>query len=171
MHRWKRTLRVAVVVTSAVAAAAVVVGVPTASSAEPVRAAPTEEHCVVRVIGQAGDGELRTTEPVCAPTRAVALQRAIRQIGVQEADWAIGIHFDGPAYTGSSFTVVGADCTGGWLNLNASWINRVSSTMHGCPRIRHFDGYNLATPSETTLSPGANLITNNNKTNSIQYLP
>ena len=168
MQRWKRTLRTAAA-TLTVAGAGLVM-VPTADGAE-ATAAPAEEHCVVRVVGQAADGELRTTEPVCSSSRAAALQRAGRALGVQGADWPIGIHFDGAGYTGSSFTVVGADCTGGWLNLNASWINRVSSTMHGCPRIRHFDGYNLTTPAETTLAPGANLTTNNNKTNSIQYLP
>ena len=171
MQRWKRTLRAAVMVTGTMAAGAVLMVVPTAEGAEPAKASPAEEHCVVRVIDQAADGELRTTKPVCSATRDTALRRAGGQLDVQTADWAIGIHFDGPAYTGSSFTVVGADCTGGWLNLNAAWINRVSSTMHGCPRIRHFDGYNLATPSETTLYPGANLLSNNNKTNSIQYLP
>ena len=49
--------------------------------------------------------------------------------------------------------MVGADCTGGWLNTPAGWSNRISSTMHGCPRIRHFDGYYLVGPEQTTLSP------------------
>ena len=62
----------------------------------------------------------------------------------------------------------------GWtagMALPAVWINRVSSTLHGCPRIKHFDGYDLTPPSQTTFSPGADLTTLNNKTNSIQYLP
>jgi hypothetical protein len=170
MQRWKRMVT-ATVGLSGAAVTAIALLTPSAGGSEPVAGAPKEEHCVVRVIGKAANGELRTTEPVCSTTRAGARQRADRELGVLDSDWAIGIHFDGPAYTGSSFTVVGADCTGGWLNLNSSWINRVSSTMHGCPRIRHFDGYNLVTPAETTLAPGGNLLTNNNKTNSIQYLP
>jgi hypothetical protein len=158
MQRWKRV----------VMATAVLSGAATAVTWAPAAGAgPREEHCVVRVIGKTADGELQTTDPVCSTTRADALRRS----GAAATDWPIGVHFDGPSYTGSSFTVVGADCTGGWLNLNAAWINRVSSTMHGCPRIRHFDGYNLVTPAETTLYPGANLLGLNNKTNSIQYLP
>ena len=121
----------------------------------------------MRVIGKLPSGELRTTAPVCSATRAEAVQPS----GATESDFTIGIHFDGPGYTGAAFEVVGADCTGGWLNINALWTNRVSSTMNGCPRIRHFDGYNLTGDYETTLYPGANLSALNNRTNSIQYLP
>ena len=131
-------------------------------------AAPAEEHCVVRVTERDASGRLHLTRPDCAPTRGEALRSA----GVSAtADWPIGIHYDGPSLTGSSLTVVGADCTGGWLNLPAGWSNRISSTMHGCPRIRHFDGYWLISPEETTLSPGGNLIALNNRPSSIQYLP
>jgi hypothetical protein len=68
--------------------------------------------------------------------------------------------------------VVGANCVGGWLNLPPEWINRVSSTLHGCGHIRHFDGYNLVSPNQMTIYPGGNLAASmNNRTNSIQYLP
>jgi hypothetical protein len=87
------------------------------------------------------------------------------------SSFTIGVHFDGFSFTGDSFTVVGDDCSGGWLNLSASWVNRISSTMHGCPRIRHFDGYNLTFTSQTTVAPGGNLLLLANATNSIQYLP
>ncbi len=129
--------------------------------------APAEEHCVVRVTERDATGRLHLTRPECAPTRGAALRSA----GVTRADWPIGIHFDGPSLTGGSLTVIGADCTGGWLNLPAGWSNRISSTMHGCPRIRHFDGYWLISPAETTLSPGGNLLALNNRPSSIQYLP
>jgi hypothetical protein len=86
-------------------------------------------------------------------------------------DWPIGVHYDGASLTGSSLTVMGADCTGGWLNAPAGWSNRISSTAHGCPRIRHYDGYWLVSPEETTLWPGGNLLALNNRTSSIQYLP
>ena len=130
--------------------------------------APTEEHCVIRVTGHDADGRLHTTAPDCAATRDAALRAA----GVTTlADWPIGVHYDGADLTGSSLTVVGADCTGGWLNLPAGWSNRISSTSHGCPRIRHFDGYWLVSPSETTVWPGGNLGLLNNKPSSIQYLP
>jgi hypothetical protein len=125
------------------------------------------EHCVVRVTGTKPTGELVTTSPVCSTDRG----RALRAAGVTLADVPIGVHFDGAGLTGSSFTVVGSTCSGGWLNLSALWINRVSSTQNFCPVIRHFDGYNLTSASEDTLSPGGNLSSLNNKANSIQYLP
>lgn len=126
--------------------------------------APVEKHCIVHVIDRAASGRLRTTEPVCSASRAEAGARAA-------SSEMIGVHFEGAGYTGSSFTVVGDDCTGGWLDLNAAWINRVSSTLHGCPRIRHFNGYGLTGTNQTTMAPGANLGALNNLTNSIQYLP
>jgi len=128
-----------------------------------------EEHCVVRVVGIKPSGELITTKPECSTTRAAAMARATQR--GQLSSFAIGIHFDGASFTGDTFTVVGDDCTGGWLNLSAAWINRVSSTLHGCPRIRHFDGYNLTSSFQTTNWPGGNLTALNNATNSIQYLP
>ncbi len=133
-------------------------------------AAPAVEHCVVRVTDIDPSGQMHLTDPACSSTRAAALRR----VGLTEAalaDWPIGVHYDGAGLTGSSLTVVGADCTGGWLNLPAGWSNRVSSTSHGCPRIRHFDGYWLVSPEETTLYPGGNLLALNNKASSIQYLP
>jgi hypothetical protein len=141
-------------------------GVLVAPAAGAAKAA--EEHCVVQVVGQdPTTGELQLSEPACGPTRGAAVQAS----GAAPADFAIGVHFDGPGYTGSSLTVVGADCTGGWLNVPAAWNNRISSTLNGCPRIRHFDGSNLVPPEQTTLAPGGNLLSLNNKTSSIQYLP
>ena len=145
-------------------------GVATTTSSAGGAPAPTkaEEHCVIRVTQRDADGRMHTTDPECAATRGAALRSA----GVTTlADWAIGVHFDGANLTGSSLTVMGADCTGGWLNLPAGWSNRVSSTSHGCARIRHFDGYWLVSPSEDTVWPGGNLGLLNNRPSSIQYLP
>ena len=166
MQRWKQTITALAVLTGS-AVAALTLTAPASGAAPTADPAPREEHCAVRVIGTAPSGELRTTAPTCSATRAGAVRRS----GATASDFTIGVHFDGPGYTGSSFTVVGADCTGGWLNINAVWTDRVSSTMHGCPQIRHFDGYNLTGTVETTFYPGANLGTLNNRTNSIQYLP
>jgi hypothetical protein len=147
---------------------AVLVGPAAGAARAP--ASPPEEHCVVQVVGQdAATGEVRLSDLTCDRTRDVALRRA--GAATAAADHPIGVHFDGAGYTGSSLTVVGADCTGGWLNLPAAWNNRISSTLNGCPRIRHFDGANLTPPEQTTLSPGGNLLSLNNKASSIQYLP
>lgn len=158
-------------VAAAVLAAGLVVGggaASTSAAGGAPTAARAEEHCVIRVTQRDPDGRLHTTEPECASTRGSALRSA----GVTAlADWAIGVHFDGANLTGSSLTVLGADCTGGWLNLPAGWSNRISSTSHGCPRIRHWDGFWLVSPSEDTVWPGGNLGLLNNKPSSIQYLP
>ena len=137
-------------------------------TAEQGAAAPREEHCVARVVGQDPDGELRTTSPTCKPTQAAALGSS----GARAAgEFAIGYHYDGLSLTGSSFVVVGTGCIGGWLNLPPEWVNRVSSTLHGCGHIRHFDKYDLVSPNQMTIYPGGNLLSLNNRTNSIQYLP
>jgi hypothetical protein len=137
--------------------------------AAPAGAGPAEEHCVLRVIGQDPvTGELQTDEMTCASTRSGALRKAGVQLRV--TDWPIGVHFDGLGWTGSSLTVVGSSCIGGWLNVPASWNDRISSTQNGCPRIRHFQHTNLVTPEQTILSPGGNLLSLDNETSSIQYL-
>ena len=144
-------------------------GPPGAGAAEQGRApAPVEEHCVLVVLDQAPDGELRTTDPVCSTTRAGALQR----VGTATllADFPIGVHYDGAGFTGSSVTVMGSSCIGGWLNLPGSWNDRISSTLNGCPTIRHYQHVYLTPPSATTYSPGGNLGALSDEVSSIQYL-
>jgi hypothetical protein len=161
MRRWKALAAATALSLTAVTATTVLeVGQGAAST-------PTVEHCAVRVTGMDPDGHLRTTAPACSSDQASAM----RAVGTTSSDFPIGVHFDGPGLTGSSFTVVGSSCSGGWLNLNSLWINRVSSTENHCPTIRHFDGYNLTGASEYTFGAGGNLSVLNNATNSIQYLP
>jgi hypothetical protein len=156
------------------AVAAAVVTVPAA--AEP-PARPADRHCAVVVVGQKPSGELVTTEPACADSQSAAVAEATSAAAGSDSPTAssstftIGVHYDGFNWTGSSFSVVGDDCSNGWLNLNTSWINRVSSTLNGCPRIRHYDFWDLAGATEDTTGSGGNLTTLNNKTNSIQYKP
>ena len=140
---------------------------PTPAAAKP-KPAPPEQHCVLVVVGQAADGELQTGDPHCEGTRSQALAQA--RTAAPLATFPIGVHYDLPGLQGSSFTVVGSSCIGGWLNLNVSWTNRVGSTWNGCPLIVHFNGYNLTSNSQTTYFPGGSLTTLNNRTNSIQYL-
>ena len=161
MRRWKPLALAAALSLTTVTTTALEVGAGTAA------ATPAVQHCAVRVTGMDPDGHLRTTPPSCSSDRA----EAERAVETDSGDFPIGIHWDGPGLTGSSFTVVGSSCSGGWLNLNSLWINRVSSTENFCPRIRHFDGYNLTGSSEYTFYPGGNLGLLNNATNSIQYLP
>lgn len=135
-------------------------------------AAPPEEHCAARVLAKRPSGELVLSPTVCRPSQTAALQAigAVAKTGFSvQGSFTIGTHFDGFSMTGSSITVVGDDCDGGWLNLSSSWDNRISSTMNGCYRIRHYDGDNLSGSSETLLGAGGNLGSLNNKTNSIKY--
>jgi hypothetical protein len=168
MHGWTKLARLglAALVTGSTAWAAL----PPAGAAErggPVGAA--EEHCVLVVVDQAPDGELITADPVCRSTRGGALERAGR--GTLLADFPIGVHYDGAGFTGSSVTVVGSACTGGWLNLPGSWNDRIASTLNGCPTIRHFQHVYLTPPSVTTHLPGGNLGSLSDEVSSIQYLP
>jgi hypothetical protein len=85
----------------------------------------------------------------------------------------IGIHYDGLGFTGSSFSVVGSDCAGGWLNTPAGWNDRIRSTVNGCPRIRHYDGANLTYDvygAQDSYGGGGNLTTLDRHTSSLQYL-
>lgn len=88
---------------------------------------------------------------------------------VGASSFALGIHFDGAGYTGASFTVSGDDCAGGYVNVSASWNNRVSSTLNGCPVVGHFNGQNLTGTSQTTTGGGGTLTYMDNRTSSIQY--
>lgn len=85
------------------------------------------------------------------------------------ASAVIGIHYDGVSATGDSFSVTGSSCSGGYLNMAASWNNRIGSTVNGCPTIRHFDAYNKLGTSQSTTGYGGNLSYMDNRTSSIQY--
>lgn len=118
-----------------------------------------ERHCVVRVVDQKDDGQLVFDAPTCFARLSAALAFASDGL-VNESDLAgvtgpglfaapddngalssftLGIHFDGYNGTGSSVSVVGSSCTGGWWNTGITWANRISSSWNGCYRLRHFD--------------------------------
>lgn len=165
---------------SAAASSLLVVGalvVPAASGG----GGPTEEHCVIHVTGKRANGQFETGPETCYPRFSDAMAAVGLQVeptsrpgdleAALVADWAIGVHYDGFNGGSSSLTVNGADCTGGWLNLSSTWVNRISSTKNGCGRIRHFDGSNLGGTYEDTYGAGTtdNLGLLNNAVNSIQY--
>jgi len=141
-------------------------------------------RCVLQITGQRADGEFITDGLTCFTTLGAALSSlgvdvdAASDPSVPEAIGAglfstlstIGIHYDGLNKTGASITVSGGACTGGWLNLAAAWVDRISSTANGCPTIRHFDGYGLTGVSQDTTFSTHNLTTLNNLPNSIQYM-
>jgi len=152
---------------------------------------PSEQHCVVEVVGQQPDGEFITTPAVCYPSfdqvlnyiatrtastslRSSALIAAVTPEGrvSTSGTFILGTHYEYRNYGGSSFSVVGVDCAGGYLNLNnTAWNNRVSSTRNGCPIIRHWSEPYLQGNSSDLQWPGGNLPSSmDNQTSSIQYL-
>lgn len=142
-------------------------------------------HCVVEVTGVRRSGELLTGEPTCFGTLAEALaavgvdtagrgdltmSEVIREdLLASASSFVLGTHYDGSNRTGASITVTGADCGGGYVNLSATWVNRISSTSNGCGVVRFFDGFDKSGGSEQTGWATVNLGALNNAANSIQY--
>ena len=150
-----------------------------------------ETHCVVRAIGELADGQLVTTRETCFGTLAEAMTFAsgnavqfdedltgadllANKDGVASlvSTFTLGVHFDGYNGTGSSISIVGSDCAGGYWNTGAAWKDRISSSWNGCYRLRHYPNPNRIGISESTVGMGAthNLGTLNNDTESVAYL-
>jgi hypothetical protein len=126
-----------------------------AATAQPQAVDTTAEtHCVVYVTDQLASGELVVTAPLCFDSFADAIEEASEgevkissgselftdpETGALLATFTLGIHYDGYSGAGSSITVVGGSCTGGWWNTGAAWANRISSSYNGCYRLRHHD--------------------------------
>lgn len=146
------------------------------------------DQCVVRVTGHEDGGRLLTSAPVCYPTIAEALVAAGVDLPVDRTDLTfeeieasgvledavvtsgvLGVHWDGANRTGASITISGGACSGGHHNLDSSWVNRISSTWNGCPKVVFYDGYDKNGSYELTTSATVNLGALNNAANSIGY--
>lgn len=140
------------------------------------------EHCVLFVIGQHDTGEFIVSEPVCYRTLqevdSLAAAGTVAAFGTVDgasktvlASITLGRHFDGLNGTGSSISIVGGSCTGGYWNTSASWDNRISSSFNGCARLRHFDLPNKGGSFQDTSGAGTtdNLSLLDNKAESISY--
>lgn len=161
--RWTRCLTAATVLMSATTIA--VSGPAPFASAEE-SGSRTIEHCLLNVNGQLPTGEY-TTDPIeCFETHDEVL---FEIHGGAAARAVIGTHYDGLNKTGSTLTVNGVNCLGGYVNLTPTWVNRVSSTANGCPIVRHYNGANLTGSSQSTTPSSFNLSTLNNLADSIQY--
>jgi hypothetical protein len=149
-----------------------------------------ETHCVVDVIGERADGELIVSEPRCYGTFAGAMADAsdgtlmlpastrgavmFADIDVAEAasSFTLGIHFDYFDGGGSSISISGTSCSGGWWNTGTAWHDRISSTYNGCARLRHYTNANMGGSFEDTKGVGTrdNLTSYlNNKADSVSY--
>ena len=171
----------------------VAVSVMVVVGALPGLAGPTsdeESHCVREVVGQRADGELILSEARCYGSFMLAAldvsdgevvldHDATGEVlfdggveGSSLASFTLGIHFDGYNGSGSSISIVGTDCSGGWWNTGGSWANRISSSKNGCYRLTHHDYPNTVGDAEDTVGAGAthNLSSSmNNKTESVSY--
>lgn len=85
--------------------------------------------------------------------------------------FTLGVHFDGFNGTGSSISVVGSDCSGGYWNTGTTWANRISSSWNGCYRLRHYDSPYATGAWQDTYGAGSthNLSTLNNRAESVAY--
>ena len=143
-----------------------------------------EVHCVVFVLDIAESGEFKTTEPECfdTPSEAVSWANlgvplsaesspAIGGGTVAMSTFTLGTHYDGFNGSGSSISVVGSSCTGGYWNTTPSWDNRISSSYNGCARLRHYDYPNKGGQGENTYGAGTtdDLNSLNNRAESISY--
>lgn len=138
-----------------------------------------EVHCVAFVVDQTADGELVLSEPDCFDTRTEAgVWAAVGPAGPQVSGFymagstfTLGRHFDGFNGTGSSITIVGSSCTGGYWNTSSSWDNRISSSYNGCARLTHWDEPAKSGSSQHTYGAGTtdNLSYMNNKAESVSY--
>lgn len=173
-HRWIAAVAAVFVVVAA--------GLPANGSLS----AP-ESHCIVYVVGQTASGELTTSPPDCYDTLARALSmgpgveppdlapdedHSINPVlSIPMASFTLGIHFDGLNGTGSSISVVGSSCTGGYWNTGAAWANRISSSWNGCYRLRHHDGPNKTGAYADTVGVGTHNVPSsmNNRTESVSY--
>ncbi len=170
MHRFLYTIAALAVL----AATAIIITGPTTSS---------DEHCVAHVIDQLDTGEIVLSDPVCVRGDESVRAALVAQHTGTDVELAasglggtirlnhnlLGIHYDG-VYSGSSFSVVGDGCTGGWVNLSSSWKNRVSSTINGvCTRVKHHDLENKVGSYQSTWGGGGDLSYMDNRAKSISY--
>jgi len=163
---------------------------PAAEAAVALTEDAEETHCVVEVIGEKASGELIVSEPRCHVSFAAAIGDASGgtlvlppsasgsvifrnpDVAAAASSFTLGIHYDGFNGTGSSISVVGSSCSGGWWNTGTAWDDRISSTYNGCGRLRHFTNPNMGGAHEDTKGAGTtdNLTSYlNNKADSVSY--
>lgn len=138
-----------------------------------------EVHCVAFVLHQTAEGELVVSEPDCFDTLAEAgawaavgpADRSTSGLYMAGSTFTLGRHFDGFNGTGSSISIVGSSCTGGYWNTSSSWDNKISSSYNGCARLTHWDEPAKSGSFQHTYGAGTtdNLSFMNNKAESVSY--
>jgi hypothetical protein len=154
------------------------------------REAPAETHCVLRVLYEKPSGEMVMAPARCYSTFAEAIADASggdvkldprtpasalwsdTSLQALLSDFALGTHYDGFNGSGSSVTIWGSSCSGGWWNTSEGWDNRISSSWNGCYRLQHYDYANKGGTSQPTVGIYAthDLSTMDDRTESVAYL-
>lgn len=178
MSRMKKRLLLIVAMATALA-----VAIPAQAGAKTELKVAKEKHCVVYVIDKSTDGELAMSSPTCFASADEAASLAAKPVfKAQTADiegmafgystFTLGIHYDGANGTGSSITVVGSSCTGGWWNSPTWFDNKTSSSYNGCHKLRHYDKPSKGGMGFSTYTVGQtdNIASYmNNRTESVSY--
>ncbi len=178
-----------VLILSVVSTVAVLAAVAPASADREAQSTSAGEHCVAAVTSQRSDGELVLGRETCYSTFAEAMQDVTagtvavpKDLDVTDAmgdpflvqlaaRFTLGIHYDGYYGTGSSITIVGSSCTGGYWNASSWWKNRINSSYNGCYHLRHYDNPSKSGASFNTYGGGQidNLSWFANRTESVAY--
>jgi hypothetical protein len=115
-----------------------------AAATAPAVKLPTTKQCAVSVMGTNADGSFITTPMTCTTGATTS--------GTMTAlSGAIATHWTGYNLTGSSLTIYGTTCSGGWLNFPAGWSYAIASTNSSC-WVDHYTGANLTGASDWTWS-------------------
>jgi len=173
--------RTAPVAATAATAAALVLG------AVPADVGATEEleHCIIEVIGIEETGEFITAPPQCfaslgeslraqgvdvpASRTELSMDDVIGEDLLAAASFTLAVHYNFANLTGASISITGTDCGGGYLNLDAGWIDRITSTYNACTNVTFYDGYDKSGTPESTGWGSHNLAGLNNAANSVSY--
>jgi hypothetical protein len=161
-------IRKASVALVAIAATIPLSAAPPAAAATPAKA---EQHCAAAVVGQEPDGQYVLGPVSCySSVTAANASLGVTGGGAIALSMTLAVHYDGPSWTGSSFSVSGIDCTNGYINLPPSWDNRISSTWGACYRTRHYTGANLTGSYYDMFAPGTLPPGFDNAVSSVQYI-
>lgn len=150
-----------------------------------------DSHCVVVVTGETGQGQLIAGSPRCfddlseamgfasagslqpAPGAAGDTVSPEGAVAAGVSRFILGIHYEHSGGRGSSVTVVGSSCSGGYWNAPSWLANKISSSYHGCGTLTHHDLPNLGGAAYSTTGIGStqNLPGFNDRAESVRYLP
>lgn len=136
-----------------------------------------ERHCIIDVRERPDGVLVRRGEERCYATFA-QVQEDVRTGKAdhrgQSAELqnnAIGTHFMGTSFTGSSISITGTTCAGGVWYPTGAWDNNIASSFHYCGSAptRFYDSSSCAGTSHAIYSAAATLASMSDRTSCIRY--